>query len=229
MAKQVCWICGSTDTAPHMERAGNEFAFVQVEAKHQERWRHFCPKCAAERNEQLQRDRAELNSLKKAALFERAQQILEGQRFDMYEIREALDAVEDFTKENPDRFDSAYEMIAAVVLIYNRVRCKPQQKIGKYQADFVLPDEHVILEIDGYQHQNRATHDSKRDREIRRALGPEWEIVRIPTKYLDQNAKELVNAIRAIRDQRANSDTARPNRQTDRFARLNQCLYGRPE
>ena len=227
MQKLICWNCGSEDGAPHLQQVGDRFTHANVEAKRQERWRHYCPACKAEKNARMQETQRVFSKARKEIMFERAQQILEGQRSDMYELREAIDVVGEFVEAEPDRFDSAYEMVAAIILIHNRVHCKPQQKIGKYQVDFILPEEFVVLEIDGYQHENRVCFDSKRDREIRRELGPDWEIVRIATKYLDQNAAKLVEAIHEICDRRAFGDPA-PEQQkpADRFARLESCLYG---
>lgn len=221
--KQVCWICGSEETKPHMQQVGDRFTHVAVEAKHQERWRHFCAECKAKENERLKAAQQTLAKARKEIMFERAQQILEGQRFDMYAYREAIDAVGAFIAERPDDLDSAYEMVAAIVLIHNRVRCKPQQKIGRYRVDFLLPDEYVVLEIDGYHHQNTACRDSQRDIEIRRELGPEWEIVRIATKYLDRNAAKLVDAIHEVVEQRIFGGQKPAG---DKFAKLEKALYG---
>ena len=54
----------------------------------------------------------------------------------------------------------------------------------------------------GERHQHRKSYDSKRDVFIKNALGSGWEIVRIDTKYLDKNAKQLLNAIYAVTDYR---------------------------
>lgn len=225
MEKLICWNCGCEDAVPRMKQVGNGFTQNRIEAKHQERWRHYCPTCKSEKNQRLQAAQATLSRARKEIMFERAMEILEGQRSDMYELREAIDAVEEFAKENPDRFDSAYEMVAAIILIQNRVQCKTQQKIGKYQVDFLLPDEFVVLEIDGFYHGNRVCYDSKRDREIRKALGPDWEVVRIATKYLDRNAARLVDAIREICDHRAFGDNSTPSlRNEDKFSRLDRAL-----
>lgn len=219
--KHVCWICGSTEASPkcrpvfYTDADGERrTALYHTAAEHQERWRHFCPACKAAEDNRLAKERAELARLKKSQMFERAMQILEGQRLDMYELREAIDAVKGFLDDNPDRFDSSYEMIAAIVLIQNRVRCKPQQKVGRYQVDFILPDELVVLEIDGFLHKGRGKKDSERDKEIRRTLGPEWEVVRIDTAYLEQNAMKLVEAIRKICERRIFGSTSGVYRQT---------------
>ena len=216
MEKTACWICGSENTATkktHSEHEQGE-PFVVVDAKRQERWRHYCPNCREAETERLRITREVFNRAKKQLMFERALQILEGQRVDMYELRESINAVEDFTERSPDSFDSAYEMLAAIILISNRVHCKPQQKVGKYQVDFLLPDELVVLEIDGERHAHRRGADSVRDKEIRRTLGPEWEVVRISTDYLDQNARQLVTAIRKICELRIFGNATMPPAET---------------
>ena len=136
--------------------------------------------------------------LKKEVMFENAIETLEGQSINIYDYKEAIDAVHDYIKDNPDKFDSSYEVIAAIVLIYNRVQCKPQAPVGRYRVDFMLPDEYVVLEIDGERHKNNKYRDSERDRAIKEELGEHWEIIRIDTDLLKTNAKELVKAIRKI-------------------------------
>ena len=69
----------------------------------------------------------------------RALCILEKQDLCIYDYKEAIDAVREFAEEQPDKFDSAYEMIAAIILVDNEIECKPQYKVGVYQCDFCIP------------------------------------------------------------------------------------------
>ena len=150
-------------------------------------------------------EKAELKEyirLKKKSMFLRACYILEKQKTDMYEYKEAIDIVEEFIKENPDKVDSAYEVLAAIVLVHNKIHAKMQQKVGKYQVDFMLPELLTVLEIDGDRHKHRKKYDNNRDRKIKELLGPHWEVVSIKTEYLDQNAKALPKAIGAVLDNR---------------------------
>ena len=200
MSERKCWRCGGAAETYHLEHFGKtpDGSFYPAPAADQQRWRGYCKRCYAEVTREMKETRAELARLKKRVMFENAMQTLEGQAIDMYELREAIDAVEDFLQKNPDSFDSSHEIVAAVILIHNRVRCKPQYKVGKYLVDFLLPDEMVVLEIDGERHKTRKIHDSNRDKKIRQTLGPGWEIVRIDTDYIEQNAKQLVTAIRKV-------------------------------
>lgn len=192
--KVKCWICGSPDVVGHLTVKDGSF----VEAQHQERWRCYCRDCKKKTETEYDALKEEYVRLKKEVMFENAIETLEGQSINIYDYREAIDAVHDYIRSNPDKFDSSYEVIAAIVLIQNKVQCKPQAAIGRYRVDFMLPDEYVILEIDGERHKNNKYRDSERDRAIKEELGESWEIIRIDTELLKTNAKELVRAIRKI-------------------------------
>ena len=192
--KVKCWICGSHDVVGHLTVKDGSF----VEAPHQERWRCYCKECKKKTETEYDAIKEEYVRLKKEVMFENAIETLEGQSINIYYYREAIDAVHDYIRSNPDKFDSSYEVIAAIILIHNKVQCKPQAAIGRYRVDFMLPDEYVILEIDGERHKNNKYRDSERDREIKEELGEFWEIIRIDTDLLKTNAKELVRAIRKI-------------------------------
>ena len=192
--KVKCWICGSPDVVGHLTVKDGSF----VEAQHQERWRCYCKECKKKTDAEYDALKEEYVRLKKEVMFENAIETLEGQSINIYDYREAIDAVHDYIRSNPDKFDSSYEVIAAIILIHNKVQCKPQAAIGRYRVDFMLPDEYVILEIDGERHKNNKYRDSERDRAIKEELGEFWEIIRIDTDLLKTNAKELVRAIRKI-------------------------------
>lgn len=159
-------------------------------------WKRFyCDSCEKEVKEQMAINKENYIKLKIKMSYERAIGILETQKIDIYEYEEAMKAVKEFAEENPDKFDSSYEMIAAIILINEGVSIKLQQKVGKYRADFYLSDFKCILEIDGERHEGKLLEDSNRDIKIRQILGAEWEVVRIPTGYLEQNAKMLLKAL----------------------------------
>ena len=192
--KVKCWICGSPDVVGRLTVKDGSF----VEAQHQERWRCYCKECKKKTDAEYDALKEEYVRLKKEVMFENAIETLEGQSINIYDYREAIDAVHDYIRSNPDKFDSSYEVIAAIILIHNKVQCKPQAAVGRYRVDFMLPDEYVILEIDGERHKNNKYRDSERDRAIKEELGEFWEIIRIDTDLLKTNAKELVRAIRKI-------------------------------
>lgn len=131
-------------------------------------------------------------------MFKKAVATLEKQHTKMYEYREAIDVVEEHLEKNPDKYDSSYEVLASIILVHNRIYSKRQYKVGKYMVDFLLPEQGVVLEIDGERHKNRKEYDKKRDAFIKEQLGYGWDIIRIKTDYLDQNAKKLPEAINAV-------------------------------
>lgn len=189
-----CWICGKEATVKHMTRDHRTL----VCAKHPERWRAYCTECYQTNKSEQEKLKTEYVRLKKAVMFENALCNLEGQNLNIYDYREAIDVVDEYVKKKPDSFDSSYEMIAAIILIHNRIHCKPQYKIGNYIVDFLLPEEFVVLEIDGERHKAKKGYDSIRDQKIKKLLGPEWEIVRIDAELLDKSAPNLVFAIKKI-------------------------------
>lgn len=192
-----CWKCGKPGTN-HRNIGERSAFFKDLKPFDAENQRCYCDKCFKMVTEQMKADEKEYIRLKKKLMFERAVRILESQKLNIYDYQEAIQAVEEFAIEKPDKFDSSYEMIAAIMLIDNEIECELQHKVGKYQCDFYIPSLKLILEIDGDRHKNRKAYDSARDMEIKKELGTGWEIVRIQTEYLDQKADMLVEAIRSV-------------------------------
>lgn len=165
--------------------------------------RCYCQSCYDKEIQRQEFEEQQFVRLKKRRMLETAIRTLEKQHIPIYRYKDAIKAVEEYIEGDVDKFDSSYEMIAAIVLIHNKIRCKLQYKIGRYQVDMLLPDLFVALEIDGERHKGRKEYDSERDLTIKMVLGSEWEIVRIKTDYLDQNATKLLSAIKQVCDYRA--------------------------
>ena len=140
--------------------------------------------------------------LKKREMFRKAVRILEKQDTKMYDYKDAIEVVEEHVENHPDKFDSSYEVLAAIVLVHNRIYSKMQYKIGRYQVDFLLPELFVVLEIDGERHVHKKAYDTKRDIQLQQMLGDGWDIIRIKTDYLDKDAKKLPDAIRKVVEHR---------------------------
>lgn len=200
-----CWECGKPAT--HRRRIGNmpmwaegNMDFVPEKEKHQ---RCYCKDCFEKKARQQREENELFIKLKKRRMYETALDILEHQKIKMYDYQEAAKAVQEFLEDNPDKFDSSYEILAAIILIKHKIKCKMQYKIGSYQVDMLLPDLFVALEIDGDRHEHRKKYDSERDMTIKMMLGSQWEIIRIKTDYLDQHADRLLDAIKKVCDYRA--------------------------
>lgn len=160
--------------------------------------RIYCPDC----KEVYEKEKADTLKkyirLKTIVAFERALRVLEKQSANLYDYKDESELVLDLAKKDPEKFASSHEMIAAMELLRNRIKAKTQQRVLTHKVDFLLPDLKVVLEIDGYMHDFSKVKDSKRDVKVITELGKGWEVVRIPTKYIEENVKQLVPAIKAI-------------------------------
>lgn len=190
--QKTCWICGAEATEFPTLWHGNSFdrePYTQ---------RVYCKTCAEKYEKELKESKAEYIRLRKRLMYERAVRMLEKQNVDVYEYQEALNAVFDFSKANLEKFDSAEEMLAAAILIDNEIKIGIGKQVGKYTVDIIIPEMFVMLEIDGHTHRNRLYYDNERDKDLRSELGGKWEVVRIKTEYIQENAELLVEAIKAI-------------------------------
>ena len=99
-------------------------------------------------------------------------------------------------------YKSAHEMVAAVILLAAGVDFEINFKVDRYYVDFLIHDLKVAVEIDGEMHKGRELKDSNRDVRIRQVLGSSWEIIRIPTKYIEEAPEKLPEAIKALAQQK---------------------------
>lgn len=211
MKKIKCWECGKEATKARGFR--NPFEPCkdsQMSYKIVNRFqRCYCEECFEKHNNKIAEENELWLRLKRERMFEVAIDKLERQgTIDFEEYEEAIKTVEEYNINNPDKFDSSSEIIAAIILIQNHVKIKPQYKIDKYQVDFLLPEEKIVLEIDGVQHRLHRAKDAIRDEVIKYALGKEWQIIRIPAEELEKNSKKLIDAMDAILDRRYNKAKA---------------------
>lgn len=193
-----CWICGKTATKTRMMFNGHSWYAPEISKYH----RCYCEECLKQIEAKEIAERKQYIKLKKREMFRKAVNLLEKQHTNMYEYQEAIEVVRDFLEDNVDKFDSSYEVLTAIVLVQNRIYSKMQYRVGNYQVDFLLPDYLVVLEIDGERHKHKKDYDSVRDKEIKKILGPHWEIIRIPTERLDMNAKKIPEAIDKVLEYR---------------------------
>lgn len=197
--KIKCWICGADATTTRARDIENQSMMLKDVSPYS---RCYCDKCAKEVDAKEKEERELYIKLKKREMFHKAVNILEKQNTNMYSYKDAIEVVQGFLEEHPDKFDSSYEVLAAIVLVHNRIYSKMQYKVGRYQVDFLLPELFVVLEIDGERHKNNKPHDTKRDIQLQQMLGDGWDIIHIPTEHLDKDAKKLPQAIRKVVDYR---------------------------
>ncbi len=102
-----------------------------------------------------------------------------------------------------DKFDSVPEVIACIELLHIGARVIVHQKVGSFTVDFCMPDEKVVVEIDGsLYHKNRAKQDN-RDHAISYMLDGDWKIKHVPADEVmsnhitfGQSMRKLLNARR---------------------------------
>ncbi len=79
-----------------------------------------------------------------------------------------------------DRFDSVPEVIACIELLHIRARIIVHQKVGDYTVDFCLPEEKVVIEIDGSLYHSDEAKEQMRDYAICYMLGDGWDVRHVP-------------------------------------------------
>lgn len=195
-----CWTCGAEATRSRELKQSIYFCgeIVGNKDRPKQSIRCFCDKCFQEYQKTVAEDEHNYILYKQKHMFEMAVRKIEGRTKNFYEYNEAIKAVEEYNLENLDKFDSTYEIITAIMLIHNRIRVKPQFKVGRYMVDFYLPDQKIALEIDGERHKQRKGVDSVRDQEIRKKLNNGTQTVRISTECIDMNPYKIVEAIQQV-------------------------------
>lgn len=180
-----CWGC--SERVPNEEGDGK---------------RPWCEPCKDAHVEKQVNKSQQYMVLRTELMLERAIKILENQEFEIKiaEYKEAIEVLREAIGQKPDKFDSAQEMVAAIELIKNHIMVKVHCAVDKYIPDFLLPEEKIVLEIDGHFHQHSRVADKEKDIKIRTALGAEWEVIRIPTEYLEMNIGRLTDAIFEMKD-----------------------------
>lgn len=182
----LCWRCGTI-----VQRA------VENPKK-----RVFCTECSELHDEERKEILDKYVELKMEVMYDRALRIMEySKKVNMSKYLDSAELVHDMAIDNPNKFGSSYEMIAAIILVGNSIRCQMQKRVGRRRVDILLPDLKVALEIDGQLHEFKVKKDSAREIDILNILNEEdsgWEMVRIPTKYIDINPEMIPKAISAM-------------------------------
>ena len=197
-----CWICGKEATTSRPISGNTSIGFTHEITKPNPNKRCFCEKCFKEYKKSLDDKKTQMVILKKELMFENAMDLLEHQGYNFYKNKEAIEVVQEKLQADPDKFDSSYEIVTAIILVSNRIYSKMQYKVDTYQVDFLLPDYHIVLEVDGERHRYSKGKDSVRDEHIKHYLGSDWEIIRIPTDLIKKDASKIPTAIEKVLEYR---------------------------
>lgn len=214
----ACWICGKEIATPISEKDqklldSEDYTMEDVERifsppKH----RCYCEECKAKKDVRDLENIRKQRELKNISMYERGLSIIENQKVDMYEYKEACDVIAEFVEKNnallytdewqkAKEFDSADEVAVAIILVENEIKTVMQKKIGKNKVDFYIPSLKVVLEVDGELYHTNKGKEFARDSNLRSILGDEWEIIHIPTKYIHQKIELLPEAIKQLKAQ----------------------------
>lgn len=195
----ICWRCG---------KPASETRRITLEGRDVKMFpitpyvRCYCDECREVEDKREANIREKYNLLKRQLMLIKACDMLEDQWVHMYDYRPAIRKISKYINDYPDTFDSSYEVLAAIILVHNKIRVKMQYPIDKFRVDFLLPDEKVVLEIDGEFHRYQKHYDKVRDMKIKRILGDDWKIVRIHTGMLDKDVGILIDALNAVTEYR---------------------------
>jgi len=209
MLEQRCWRCGEVIPNEQFYGCG----------------RRFCEKCETEHVERYKGIVNEYAMIKNRVMFERAMRLMEKAGCQMTKYKRYARAVEAHSRENPEQYRSADEMIAAVVLLEAGYDFEMNKTIGKYHVDIFIPSICVCLEIDGDRHKYSKKEDGQRDLEIRHKLGGKWEIVRIPTKYMEKEPGKIVEAIKAVYDLKKETRERNDGRLPESYSKTVKAYY----
>ena len=185
---EKCWICG----ADVLSSYGSSDVMSG----------RFCREHWLEHQRKYKKTVSEYLKLKTQVMFERAMRKMDNAGVFMTNIQREAQAVQKHSIDCPEAYKSSDEMITAVIMLSAGYDFELNYKVGKYIVDMYLPDLKLILEVDGERHDNRQLQDSKRDTDLRRILGDEWEVIRIPTQYIEQNPLKIPDAVIALAKQK---------------------------
>lgn len=207
-----CWLCGK-----------------EVMRKIEPLERVFCPECWIEKKRQHAEDVKAYTHLKRKLMIERALNIMESARCPMDDYYLVNKYISDNFLNGIFDFRSAEEIVVAMVLTNLGYDYESNYKIDNYKVDFYIPELKVCLEIDGIQHELKTIKDSRRDKEIRTKLGPEWEIVRIKAEYISFAPEKVIDACIALKEEKQKLRNANGGFLPEYFSDREKDMYERME
>lgn len=122
---------------------------------------------------------------------------------DILKYNKAIKTIEGYLHKD-GWFDSTEEIMVAIELCKRNIKFNHQVRFGRYRVDFLLPEEKIILEVDGVLFHTEKTREKEmiRDNLIILNLGAEWEVIRITDNDINSNITKLVPALRKVAKRR---------------------------
>lgn len=100
------------------------------------------------------------------------------------------------------KYESVSEVIACIELLYIGARVIPHQKVGELVVDFCLPDEKLIIEIDGSIYHTDIDKEQRRDKALINMLGSDWVVKHVPAESVAKEHKAFRKAMKIYLDDR---------------------------
>lgn len=93
-----------------------------------------------------------------------------------------------------ERYGSIPEAMVAIELLKLGYNIIPQQKVGRYKVDFAIPEQKLVIEVDGkLYHQGEG--EGKREATIQISLGFAWQIIHVPAELIEKDVRKLEKVI----------------------------------
>lgn len=158
--------------------------------------KYKCKKCKLRNNLADKENRIEENEEIKEKKFENAVSRIKNISKNFKKYDKAIKKVHDVLHID-GWFQSTEEIMVAIELERQNIEYRHQVKFGIYRADFVLDKKKIVLEIDGtlFHTKNTEEKENLRDNLICFNLGPEWEVIRVTDKLINENITKLAKAI----------------------------------
>ena len=185
LEKHICWYCGK-----------------EVELEYEPQRRVFCTECFEKFQKEHEEKVQKYIKLKEEVMYDTALRNMEKAGLYMYEYQESARKMKKLMGEKTGVFRSSDELITAIVLDEYNYDFKINYRVDKYYVDFYIPELKVCLEVDGRLHEYSVKKDSIRDIDIRNYLGLDWEILRIPTKYIEKDPSKIPDILIKMRKEK---------------------------
>lgn len=125
--------------------------------------------------------------------YRKAVEQIEKQVGSLNEYRQAIEVCRKATF----KYGSTPEAMIAIELVRNRYRVIPQQKVGKYHVDFALPNEKLIIEVDGSIYHTNRQKELEREGYINFSIGLDWRIIHIPAESITDDVRKVVRLLKS--------------------------------
>ena len=102
----------------------------------------------------------------------------------------------DICRKATYKYGSIPEAMLAIELIRKGYRIIPQQKVGKYHVDFALPNEKLIIEVDGSIYHTNKQKELEREACINYNIGLDWHFIHIPAESISKDVRKVVRLLK---------------------------------